>query len=94
MASIVEEMVFESKNSLATRGAVVGKTSKTAVVPGFCGIIGDDGSKEAPPSCQSYGGLTCLKFSAGPLGSKVLLEQKAADLFAICDQEDKERLRH
>ena len=29
-----------------------------------------------------------------PPGYEVLLEQKAADLFAICDQEDKERLRH
>ena len=33
MASIVEEMVFESKTSLVVRGAVEGKTSKTAVLP-------------------------------------------------------------
>ena len=33
MASIVEEMVFESKNSLATRGAVVGKTGKKRMLP-------------------------------------------------------------
>ena len=33
MASIVEEMVFESKTSLAARGAVEGKTAVLPVLP-------------------------------------------------------------
>ena len=33
MASIVEEMVFESKTSLAARGAIEGKTVVLLVLP-------------------------------------------------------------
>ena len=48
-------------------GAVVGKTIKTAVLPGFWGIECCGGSSGVPQSHQWYGGLTCLRLSAAPL---------------------------
>ena len=44
------------------KGALVGKTGKTAVLPGFCVI-----------ECSGGGsGVACLKFSAAPLGGMPL----------------------